>query len=96
MIKLNKLAKKQRELDAEDVPKRKLHTIETRAIDDNGRMELEQALEKEINEYCMTNSINDVDTSANDYKMIFSWSMLVWRHLPGHQNLCIATYTIGS
>lgn len=72
MIKLNKLAKKQRELDAEDVPKRKLHTIETRAIDDNGRMELEQALEKEINEYCMTNSINDVDTSANDYKMIFS------------------------
>jgi hypothetical protein len=57
MIKLNKLVKEQRELDINDANTFKLNSIEPIGEIDNARVEIEEQIEKEINEFCMTNSL---------------------------------------
>lgn len=57
MIKLGKLVEKQGQLDAKDIAESKgykLCTVETTGERDTVRLELDQQIEKEMTEYCMT------------------------------------------
>ena len=62
MIKLNKLEKEQRELDlcdAADPDRSKLYTVETSGENDSARIQLEQQIERGVEELCKTNSNQD-------------------------------------